>query len=79
MIYCEDCGWVPGEGRKSAVVLLPADVEFTGKGVFPSDHQQGELPEAVCPEMQVRETRDGHHDTFLTPPGIFWRYADARK
>ena len=31
MIYCEHCGWVP-EKLENLPVLLPTDVEFTGKG-----------------------------------------------
>ena len=34
MIYCDDCGWVP-EKEENLPVLLPTDVEFTGKGESP--------------------------------------------
>ncbi len=34
MIHCDDCGWVP-EKEENLPVLLPADVEFTGKGESP--------------------------------------------
>ena len=34
MIYCEDCGWVP-EKEENLPVMLPTDVEFTGKGESP--------------------------------------------
>jgi leucyl-tRNA synthetase len=34
MIYCEECGWVP-EKEENLPVLLPTDVEFTGKGESP--------------------------------------------
>ena len=34
MIHCDDCGWVP-EKEENLPVLLPADVQFTGKGESP--------------------------------------------
>ena len=34
MLYCETCGWVP-EKIENLPVLLPTDVEFTGRGESP--------------------------------------------
>lgn len=34
MVYCEKCGWVP-EKEENLPVLLPTDIEFTGKGESP--------------------------------------------
>ena len=34
MIWCDECGWVP-EKEENLPVLLPTDVEFTGKGESP--------------------------------------------
>ena len=34
MVYCEECGIVP-EKKENLPILLPTDVEFTGKGESP--------------------------------------------
>ena len=47
MIYCEDCGWVP-EKEENLPVLLPTDVEFTGKGESPLATSES-FAHAVCP------------------------------
>ena len=40
MIYCDECGWVP-EKEENLPVLLPTDVEFTGKGRVSAYNKQG--------------------------------------
>ena len=47
MIYCEDCGWVP-EKEENLPVMLPTDVEFTGKGDSPLTTSKTS-GDTVCP------------------------------
>ena len=48
MIYCDCCGWVP-EKKENLPVILPKDVEFTGKGESPLAGSTA-FAETVCPE-----------------------------
>ena len=47
MIYCEHCGWVP-EKEENLPVMLPTDVEFTGKGESPIVTSKT-FVDTVCP------------------------------
>ena len=61
MIYCEDCGWVP-EKEENLPVLLPTDVEFTGKGEVAGTTSES-FAHAVCPHCgkpAKREMDDGY-------------------
>ena len=47
MIWCDECGWVP-EKEENLPVLLPTDVEFTGKGESPITTSKT-FVDTVCP------------------------------
>ena len=47
MIHCEHCGWVP-EKEENLPVLLPTDIEFTGKGESPIATSKT-FVDTVCP------------------------------
>lgn len=77
MIYCEDCGWVP-EKEENLPVVLPKDVEFTGKGESPLTTSK-DFAKAVCPKCGKPARREmDTMDTFLDSSWYFLRYCDAK-
>ncbi len=75
MINCPKCGWVP-ESEENLPVLLPKDVEFTGKGESPLA-TSGTFGKCTCPVCGGEASRElDTMDTFLDSSWYFLRYCD---
>ena len=75
MIWCDKCGWVP-EKEENLPVLLPEDVEFTGKGESPLTTSKS-FRDCTCPKCGGKATREvDTMDTFMDSSWYFLRYTD---
>jgi len=74
IIYCDKCGTVP-VAEKDLPVILPHDVEFTGKGGSPLAKIES-FVDVPCPKCKGKAKRETDTmDTFVESSWYMFRYA----
>lgn len=75
MIHCDKCGYVP-EKEENLPVILPEDIEFTGKGESPINNSES-FVNTTCPICKGKAKRETDTmDTFVDSSWYFLRYTD---
>jgi len=77
MIYCDSCGIVP-VNEEDLPVILPNDIEFTGRGESPLAESELFM-QAACPKCGKPGRREADTmDTFVCSSFYYLRYLDPK-
>lgn len=77
MIYCDECGVVP-VNEEDLPVLLPSDIEFTGRGESPLAESES-FVRVKCPKCgNIGRREVDTMDTFVCSSFYYLRYLDPK-